>query len=431
MFKGSLSFSGRLYVRFYLALLAVLLVAASVLGIAHLRYQAEQNVSLENFAEIAAQVLPPPDASYRQQREALMRWRRSLGMNMTLYSAEGQPLVRAGPPLPPLPPGQAESGRLPGTNSVFAQKLDDGRWLVSQRMRPRRPPVNQFALTLFIALAVGIAAYPLVRRLTRRLERLQGSVESWGQGKLSTRVPVEGDDEVARVAQSFNQAAERIEALVDSQKSLLANASHELRSPLARIRMASELIGDQASPMIREELNRNIGELDQIIGELLLASRLDATSGAPVQHGPVELTALAAEECARVGATLDGTVGEIDGDARLLRRLLRNLLENAQRYGNGTPVAMCLAQPRAEQVQIDVCDRGPGVPPDQREAIFEPFYRLPGASEAAGGVGLGLALVRQIARHHGGEVRYVDNPGGGCCFRVSLPVRQTGLATIR
>ncbi len=423
MLEAGLAIGNRLYVRIYAALLAALLVTALLFGYAHWRYDPEQlNANVDNLAEIVAQQLPPAAEARDVQHAALMRWRRALHIDLTLYNADGKPLARAGPLLPPVPPEQTASGRLPGSATIAALKLDDGRWLVYQHVRPlHRPPLNLGALLLVIALIVGLAAYPVVRRLTRRLERLQGSVERWGQGRLGTRVAVEGKDEVALVASSFNRAAERIEALVGAQKTLLANASHELRSPLARIRMASELMQDQASPAIRAELHRNISELDQIIDELLLASRLDAVAGAAVQHAALDLTALAAEECARAGASLDGSVGELAGDAKLLRRMLRNLLENAQRYGGGSAVAVRLSA--ADGVaHIDVCDHGPGVPAGAREAIFEPFYRLPGASEAAGGVGLGLSLVRQIARHHGGDVVCLDNPGGGCCFRVSLPL---------
>jgi signal transduction histidine kinase len=348
-----------------------------------------------------------------------------------LFGADRAALARGGPPLPPPPPEQQASGRVPGHPALYALKLDDGRWLVAVRARPPRPRPNLYLMLSVIALAIGTASYPVVRRLTRRLERLETSVERWGEGQLSTRVAVEGGDEVAHLARSFNHAAGRIEALVDAQKTLLANASHELRSPLARIRMASELMGDQASPRIRAELNRNIEELDQIIGELLLASRLDAGVSQAIDPAPLDLTALAAEECARAGASLEGQVAELAGDAKLLRRLLRNLLENAQRYGGGSAVAVRLAQVDGG-VRIEVCDRGPGVPENEREAIFEPFHRVAGASEAAGGVGLGLSLVRQIARHHGGEVVCLANPGGGCCFRVTLPAHQNvGLATIR
>jgi two-component system OmpR family sensor kinase len=136
----------------------------------------------------------------------------------------------------------------------------------------------------------------------------------------------------------------------------------------------------------------------------------------------VHLTGLAAEECAQVGAELDpGGDGEIvvRGVPKLLRRAMRNLLENARRYADG-PVLMELRR-EAGSVHVRVCDRGPGVPASERERIFEPFYRMAGASEREGGVGLGLALVRSITQRHHGKVHCEDNPGGGACFVMVLP----------
>jgi len=204
---------------------------------------------------------------------------------------------------------------------------------------PRVHPLGFVVLLVAIALVVAAGAYPVVRRLTVRLERLQRSVEAWGDGQLATRVAVEGDDEVARLAASFNGAAARIEALVGAQKSLLANASHELRSPLARIRMAAELMAEQAAPAVSAELRRNVAELDQLIDEVLLASRLDAAAAALPPVDQVDLTGILAEECARVGAVLEAGTHEAPGDARLLRRMVRNLLENAVRYGAGSAIA--------------------------------------------------------------------------------------------
>lgn len=292
-----------------------------------------------------------------------------------------------------------------------------GLALVGSRMHA----LGFVVLLVAIALVVAAGAYPVVRRLTRRLERLQRSVEAWGNGQLATRVAVEGEDEVARLAASFNGAAARIEALVGAQKSLLANASHELRSPLARIRMAAELMAGQAAPAIQAELRRNVAELDQLIDEVLLASRLDAVGTATSPPEEVDLTGLLAEECARVGATLQAGAHSMMGEPKLLRRMVRNLVENAVRYGAGSKVEVRLATAGAAALRLDVCDGGPGIPEAERERVFEPFYRVAGASETAGGVGLGLALVRQIARHHGGDAQCLPNGAGGCCFRVTLP----------
>ena len=286
-----------------------------------------------------------------------------------------------------------------------------------------RPPFGFFWTLGLAAVAVALATYPIIRKLTRRLEQLQRGVERWGDGDLSVRVPVKGHDEVAYLAGRFNLAAERIETLMQSHKKLLANASHELRSPLARIRMGVELLGEQASPAFRDEIKRNIGELDQLIDEILLASRLDSSEADMGTLEKVDLIGLAAEETARVDADLEAAEdsGElvVNGVSKLMRRAVRNLLENARRYGRGD-ISVQLSR-QGPMILLAVCDRGPGVPPEQRERIFEPFYRLPGASEREGGVGLGLALVKSIAERHGGTVHCEDREGGGARFVLTLP----------
>jgi signal transduction histidine kinase len=295
-------------------------------------------------------------------------------------------------------------------------------------------------MLIWVGIAVALATYPIVRKLTRRLERLQDGVQQWGQGDLSIRVPEAGQDEVAFLAKRFNAAAQRVqtlvqshEALLASQKSLLANASHELRSPLTRIRMGLELMGTSATPAFRDEISRNISELDQLIEEILLASRLDAREADMGTIEPVDLIGMAAEEAARVDAELDvqapavsdthlgmGTELVVHGVTKLLRRALRNLLENARRYGAGS-ITVSLQQ-KTQLALIRVCDRGPGVPLELQERIFEPFYRLPGATERDGGVGLGLALVKSIAQRHGGRAYCEANAGGGACFVIELPL---------
>ena len=277
-----------------------------------------------------------------------------------------------------------------------------------------------------VGVAVAVGVFPIIRRLLQRLENLQRGVQRFGEGDLSVRVATKGDDEVADLARQFNAAAERIETLVTSHKTLLANASHELRSPLTRIRMGLELMGDgQPSASAKAEILRNIGELDQLVDEILLASRLESKETDVGTPESVDLIGLAAEECARVEAELDlqGTSPlEVQGVAKLLRRAVRNLLENARRYSHGD-ITLTLAQ-EGGMALIRVQDHGPGVPAAQRERIFEKFYRLPGASERSGGVGLGLSLVRSIAERHGGTVRATDRTDGapGACFELRLPL---------
>ena len=350
---------------------------------------------------------------------------------------------------------QTRADRKMGDGLEFDVTTNDGQTLKLLLPRPKlpppgswsRPPFNFGWILVIVGLAVALGAYPIIRRLTLRLEALQRGVERWGAGDLSARVNSNGHDEVAFLAARFNNAAERIETLMNSHKALLANASHELRSPLARIRMSLELMGADAASPQRIEISRSIRELDQLIDEILLASRLDARQSDAEPFEALDLTGLAAEECARVHAELNAQFSAelvtrpgpdaashsltVQGSPRLLRRLIRNLLENARRYSTGE-VSLELSQSgtgRQAVAVITVNDRGPGVPLAQRERIFEKFYRLPGASEREGGVGLGLALVRSICERHGGTVRCEERVGGGASFVVTLPMFGAALHT--
>ena len=416
----------RLYLQLYLTVVLSLLVFALVAGYLWrvLVHVAPPPQAAELAGEIAQGALPPPEAPREAQQAALERLSAGGRVQIALYAADGSRIAQVGPPL--LGSGERKHrGEFPWRGRrVWTLELPDGRSIAARLpRRERSPPLVPLGLVLtlgLLALAVAVGAYPVVRRATRRLERLQASVEALGAGDLAARVTVEGRDEVSRLASSFNRSAERIERLVSAHKTLLANASHELRSPLARIRMAVEMLKTDARPELRAELERDIAELDALVDEILLASRLDA-GPAPDAREDVDLLALAAEECARVDAALDGEPVTVRGEPRLLRRLIRNLLENARRYGAGSPIEVRVDRSADGGAELRVCDRGPGVPEAERERIFEPFYRPAGAREREGGVGLGLALVRQIARRHGGDAKCLARDGGGSCFAVLLP----------
>ncbi|HET7863927.1 MAG TPA: HAMP domain-containing sensor histidine kinase [Burkholderiaceae bacterium] len=457
--------------------MAVLLLFALVSGwianrnVEHVRatFQTMATERAAAWAELIENSLPPATAPVEQQRTALLDWANRLRLPLALENEQGERIAtseqfarREQEPAPP--DGLRRAVRVP---------LSDGRalWLGrpggALRMgspggpagdgpggpgsagegaggaRPPRflivPPGGGWGFVgggagLAVALAVLFAAvaagaYPVVRRLTRRLEALRAGVEVFGAGGLSHRVSEEGRDEVAAVASSFNRAAQRIEELVRANKSLLANASHELRSPLARMKMALSMLGDARPERLdglKQEIHTDIAELDALVAELLLASRLDAVPSLD-NRTDVDLLALAAEEGARVNANVGGEALTVHGDERLLRRALRNLLENARRYGGDevhcTVERLDGGNAWPSGVQVCVCDRGPGVPDAMRERIFEPFFRLPGHAEHAGGVGLGLSLVKQIAERHGGSIRCEPREGGGSCFRLNLPRR--------
>lgn len=452
-----------LYVRIYLTLVALLLAFAFGSAWLFQRHIEQERGNVETaagerlnaMAGLLKLALPPATAPREEQAAAFADWGQRLRMPLALEDADGKRigttqmfLRRADDPgaiivsanlgdgrslemvrtvRPPTPPGMA-SGPTGGNAATRSPgRPDEGPWAgpwLHRPVSPGAPAVSTLAVVL-VLLFVGVAAgaYPVVRRLTRRLETLKRGVEKFGAGQLTHRVDDSGRDEVAALASSFNQAADRIETLLRSHQSLLANASHELRSPLARLKMAFAMLED-AAPAQRErlahEIDVNIAELDALVEEVLLASRLEAGSAVGETHA-VELLALGAEEAARAEVAFEPETdaARVEGQERLLRRALRNLLDNARRYG-GPEVELSL-RPVAGGFEFIVADRGPGVPVDLRERIFEPFYRLPGHAEMAGGVGLGLSLVKQIAERHGGRVSCQSREGGGSRFVIFLP----------
>ena len=452
-----------LYVRIYLTLVALLLAFAFGSAWLFQRHIEQERGNVETaagerlnaMAGLLKLALPPANAPREEQAAAFAEWGQRLRMPLALEDANGKRigttqmfLRRADDPgaiivsanlgdgrslemvrtiRPPTPPGGASG---PGGPGVRPPRVEEGPWAgpwLHRPVSPGAPAVSTLAVVL-VVLFVGVAAgaYPVVRRLTRRLESLKRGVEQFGAGNLAHRVDDGGRDEVAALATSFNQAADRIETLLRSHQTLLANASHELRSPLARLKMAFAML-DDAAPAHRERLAReidvNIAELDALVEEVLLASRLEAGSSVGETH-PVELLALGAEEAARAEAAFEPETdaARVEGQERLLRRALRNLLDNARRYG-GPEVELAL-RPVAGGFEFIVADRGPGVPAELRERIFDPFYRLPGHAEMAGGVGLGLSLVKQIAERHGGRVSCQARDGGGSRFVLFLPAAK-------
>lgn len=371
------------------------------------------------FSQLVEQNLPSADAPRSIQAAAIDSWMLRAHTRFALFAANGELLSR--PLDPPLSfPGPAASGQAEDDwyGIRFVWQLKDKRVLVTQfSSNQQKRPLLFILMMLGLAVSVTLISFPVIRRLTARLESLQQSVESLGSGNLSARVMVAGRDEVAQLAASFNRSATQIEQLIQSQKQMLANASHELRSPLMRIQMAAALLAADDSPT-RRELQRSVGELDTLVEEILTLSRLEMVASAVSgDFRPVDITAIAAEECASAQIKLCAGHVVADADARLIRRLLRNLIENAQRYaGNDISVNLKLVGDR--HFTLEVQDRGPGIPADELDRIFQPFYRL---SRSGKGSGLGLALVRSITEHHGGSITVQNRTGGGVRFCVRLP----------
>ena len=411
----------RLAFQIYLTVVAILVLFAVLVSVAwviHPRAPWEEQFE-ERLGATVGELLPGPDRPVPELQAALERHAARLRVALAVYGPDGARIAGAGEPLPDHRPARYRSWlRHHGRATTVTLPLPGDRTFVAHHQHPRAGGAVAFLLVLsLLAVAVAVGSWPLVGRLTRRLERLRRRVEDLGGGDLKARAPVEGRDEVAQLAQSFNRAADRIERLVDAQRHVLVHASHELRSPLARLRVSLEMM--PATEEQKQRAARDLAELDGIIDEILEASRLEAAEGL-TRVEPVDLLALVAEEAARTGAEVGGEAVTVEGDPRLLRRLVRNLLENARRHGGDGPVEAQVERGNDDRVRLCVLDRGPGIPETDRERVFDPFQRPEGRPESGEGYGLGLSLVRQIARAHGGEARCLAREGGGTAFEVDL-----------
>ncbi len=335
-------------------------------------------------------------AHWFEDPSSLARVAAENGVELGLWTADGQ--LIAGSAFPPNPAWGPAGWRWFREGPGVEIQLDDGTIGVAALVDSAWAPSRRRHLVLLtLTLAVlGLGTWPLARRLTRRLEGLRRTMSKWEGGDLGARARVDGRDEVADLARQFNSAAERVQNLVLTQRRLLASASHEFRSPLTRIRMAVALMDDGTAR--GAELVADIEELDALVGDLLAAGRGNARAISPSE---VDLDALAKEEADRVGASVAGNSGPVWVDAPLVRRLVRNLLQNAVRHG-AVPIALSLER-TTTGVMVTVTDGGPGIAEGDRERVFEPFWRPSGHREDQGSVGLGLALVREVARAHGGD----------------------------
>jgi signal transduction histidine kinase len=421
----------RLHHRIYVSLL--LLAFLSVVGTALVshalpdgRFESPYSARVMAEAQHIARVLEGQTEAAASP--ALAELAEGLRVHAAVIDSEGRIVSSTVRPVPRVSaarlPRPGDRPRWIGTSRgpALAVALADGRTLAVWARW------NHHGLLAILGVFFGLLALgsiPLARGLTRRLAVLERAFMALGAGRLSTRVEVQGGDEVAQLARRFNASAERIERLVEAQRHALRGASHELRSPLARIRLALELIRDAGGPEVAGRVGdatQDVAELDALVDDLLLASRIEAEHqlAAPER---LDLAELAAEEGRRARARLEVAPSPIVGDPRLLRRLVRNLVDNAVRHGGGSEVTVGAGVGRAGagEVRLWVADRGPGVAAEDRERIFAPFHRAVRGPEAPAGVGLGLSLVRQIAELHGGHVECREREGGGAWFEVELP----------
>lgn len=309
-------------------------------------------------------------------------------------------------------------------------RLDDGRRVrVVQDHPPPRLGPPLVALAALVA-ASGALVWWLVG-LDRALRALVAGAERFGDHDLSARVAEDPSAPTHELAVAFNAMAERVDGMVKAQQELLVGVSHELRTPLMRLRFAVELLPDLADAAERErrvaDIQGDIQELDTLIGELLAFAKVRGTAPIDVTTWDTEaLLTEVADETRRLAPDRAVEVAPgsetLTADRRLVLRAARNLATNAVRHGRGKITLSASARPGAH-VALQVCDEGAGIPLADRARVREPFVRLdPARSE--GGLGLGLALVEQIAALHHGVLEIEDAPGGGARLALVLPRRQ-------
>ncbi len=423
----------RLFVQIYLSFLGVSFLTL-LAGAVAVRVAVTRSLSLPASVRVAAEVLiqtlPDPSKAPAEFREGAVALARKLGIQASVWSAEGRLLARVGERRVPPPAGCPSTWiRSSAGDPGLCVQVPDGRWVAFTGVNhsTRSWLVRAMAVSLAIFGTIALGCLPLARRITRRLESLQAAVRAFGDGALDHRVAVNGQDEVAALATAFNASADRVAALVEAQRRVLAHASHELRSPLARLRVQLALLEEEDDAAGRAGVARqaslDIETLDGLIEDVLMASRLQGGVAVPRVSLPVHLASVAEDLCRRHGLPAPEVRSGrtlVLADDRLLCRALDNLIRNALRHG-GPPVSLVVFD-EGGHACIDVLDRGPGVSPEERSRIFEPFYRQQGHAEGDPGVGLGLSLVEEIMRHHGGSVTCLARSGGGACFRLAVPL---------
>jgi signal transduction histidine kinase len=283
-----------------------------------------------------------------------------------------------------------------------------------------------------LALLVPIALWS--RAHWQGLQALARVADEFGAGKLSARARMKPSSAAYPLAERINAMAGRIEGLLESQKNLLHSVSHELRTPIARLEFALELLAERAGAAAANDpallkriaaMHADLAELNELVNELLSMGKLDSAGAAQRALFEVEPVLRACADGlhprpATLHCELAPRLGSVDGDHRLLARAVGNLLRNARNHAANT-VALS-AQRAGGMLEIVVDDDGPGIPEDERERIFEPFYRLDRSRDrATGGFGLGLSIARKAVRLHGGSLHAEDSPLGGARFVISLP----------
>jgi len=293
--------------------------------------------------------------------------------------------------------------------------------------RPSQALAWSIAAGLLVTL---ITAWLLARRITAPVARLAAAARQIGAGERPAQLPESGEQELADLARVFNQTATQLAARRENQSTLLAGVSHDLRSPLGRLKMALGMLAEERASPLLARMERDVAEMESLIGAQLELARAQEREALQI----TDIDAL-------LGELLEATEARSPGQTRFraerppcrvsvapvaLRRIVTNLLENALRYA-GPGRLQLVRRRRAGGLLIGVRDQGPGIPAAMREAVFRPFFRLdPSRNRATGGSGLGLAIARQLAETQGWKITVKPRLSGGASVWLAIPARAEG-----
>ena len=314
---------------------------------------------------------------------------------------------------------------MPGVWVSFA--IDgDAYWVRVPRTRIERgEPLRWIGWGAMVLALALLGAGLIVFRVNQPLRALTRAAQAMGQGRMPPPVPESGPSEISTLARAFNQMAADVKRLDDERALLLAGVSHDLRTPLSRIRLGLELLEEKGDADIKSGIEKDIEDIDAAIGQFLDFARASEGESVVADGDLNAIVRAAVQRCERNGDTVGLELTPLPAfplRPLAMQRLVANLIENALRHA-GAQVEVATARDGAITA-IEVRDRGPGIPADQAEAMLRPFTRLDSARSGPG-TGLGLAIVDRIARMHGGEVKLLPREGGGLIARVELPLVRT------
>lgn len=300
---------------------------------------------------------------------------------------------------------------------------DDEYWVMLPRARLERiEPLRWIGWGILVLVLALAGAFLIVSRINRPLRELTRAAEQTGKGRAVAPVAETGPVELQTLARAFNQMTADLKRQEDERALLLAGVSHDLRTPLARIRLGLEMLDDKEDAALKPGMIQDIEDIDAAISQFLDFARTAETETAFPAADLNALVGNVAERCRLSGAKVTfelGPVPPLPLRPLAMQRLITNLIENAVRHGGGE--VQVISGATADRAFVEVLDRGPGIPPDQAERMLQPFTRLDTARGGAG-TGLGLAIVDRIARVHGGTVKLTPRHGGGLKARVEIPL---------